>query len=120
MSRRFHRLQSVPVSLLLLCALCRAQEAPAEAPAELSQDVPQEQLENPAPNAPAPPEGRTVSLKSFARNFFSDQKMIWTFPAKLATGKHVVPTLAVLGGTAAVVVAVDPTEGRYFRRHTST
>ncbi len=63
-------------------------------------------------------EEREVSLnpKKFARNFFSDQKMIWTFPAKAMTGSRLVPTLAVLGAVAGTV-ALDPAEGRYFRRN---
>src|SRR5437660_2486698 len=63
-------------------------------------------------------EERDVSInpKKFAANFFSDQKMIWTFPAKVVTGSHWIPTVAILGGTAGLV-ALDPAEGRFFRRH---
>jgi hypothetical protein len=76
----------------------------------------------PVPQQNDPKESRDVSVnpKVFARNFLSDQKEIWTFPAKLATGRHWVPTLAVLGATAVVAAAVDPAEGRYFRKHEST
>lgn len=67
------------------------------------------------------PEGeeRDVSLnvKKFAGNFFSDQKMIWTFPAKVATGSHLLPTFAIVGVTAGIAAGVDPAEGRFFRRH---
>src|SRR4051812_37217313 len=67
------------------------------------------------------PDERQVSLnvKSFASNFLSDQKMIWTFPLKLATGSHIAPTLAAAGATAGLVAA-DPSEGRYFVRHADT
>jgi membrane-associated phospholipid phosphatase len=55
----------------------------------------------------------------FATNLLSDQKMIWTFPAKLATGSHVVPTVAVLGVTAALVPA-DPSVARFVRRNSTS
>ena len=71
-------------------------------------------------SAPAALRDVSFSIKSFARNFFSDQKKIWTFPAKLATGHELVPVLAITGVTAAIVVGVDPTEGKYFRTHAST
>ena len=59
-------------------------------------------------------------MKSFAKNFFSDQAKIWTFPAKVVTGHGLVPVLAASGITAAIVVGIDPIEGRYFRTHAST
>ena len=61
-----------------------------------------------------PAEEREVSWKALAPRFVDDQKKIWMFPAKVATGSHVLPTLAVLGATAGLVAA-DPIEGRYFR-----
>ncbi|HTX39586.1 MAG TPA: phosphatase PAP2 family protein [Bryobacteraceae bacterium] len=60
------------------------------------------------------------SIPSFARNFFSDQKKIWTFPAKVVTGHHLLPVLAISAVTAGLVIGVDPIEGRYFRNHAST
>jgi hypothetical protein len=48
-------------------------------------------------------------------NILNDQKEIWTFPVKLAQGKHLITTAAVLGTTAALTVA-DPYEASYFRR----
>jgi membrane-associated phospholipid phosphatase len=47
-----------------------------------------------------------------------DQARIWTYPARFVTGEKWMATTAVLGGTAGLI-AVDPTEGAYFRR-TST
>jgi membrane-associated phospholipid phosphatase len=44
----------------------------------------------------------------------SDQKHIWTFPARLAQGQSWIPTAAVLGTTAGLV-ALDPVESGYFR-----
>lgn len=74
-----------------------------------------------AASAPSPPSRDiSFSIPGFAKNFFSDQKKIWTFPAKVVTGHHLVPVLAVTGVTAAIVAGVDPIEGRYFRTHAST
>jgi hypothetical protein len=72
-----------------------------------------------AASSSAPPSGsiRDVSWVKLIPNLASDQKQIWTFPIALAHGKHWVPTLAVLGATAALL-ALDPHEGSYFRRTT--
>jgi membrane-associated phospholipid phosphatase len=66
-------------------------------------------------------EERQVSLnvKKFASNFFSDQKMIWTFPAKLATGRGLIPTLAIAGATASLV-PLDPATARFVRRNSAS
>ncbi len=88
-----------------------------------AQDQPSQQATPPPPDLATPPrDTRDVSLnpKKFARNFFSDQKMIWTFPAKVATGHHLVDTAVVLGATAAIAAAADPPSARYFRRHGDT
>jgi membrane-associated phospholipid phosphatase len=45
----------------------------------------------------------------------TDQKRIWTFPARLMQGQNWAPTAAVLGTTAGLVL-LDPTEAGYFRR----
>ncbi len=65
-----------------------------------------------------PPADRPVSLKKLIPNMLNDQARIWTFPARLGTDHYWIPTTAVLGGTAGLM-ALDPTEGAYFRR-TST
>ena len=84
----------------LIVALC----LPAAAPAQN------------ADSSAAP--DRAVSWKLLAPNLLSDQENIWTFPARLAEGRDWLPTAAILGATAGLV-ALDPTEGAYFRR-TST
>jgi len=61
---------------------------------------------------------RPVSWKLLLPNIASDQERIWTFPARLVQGQNWIPTAAVLG-TLAGLVALDPTEGGYFR-HTSS
>jgi membrane-associated phospholipid phosphatase len=57
---------------------------------------------------------RPVSWKLLFHNWADDQKQIWTFPARLVQGQSLVPTAAVLGVTAGLVVA-DPHESGYFR-----
>jgi membrane-associated phospholipid phosphatase len=63
-------------------------------------------------------ETRSCDMKSLLPNMGSDQKQIWTFPARLIRGKHLVPTLSVLAVTGALIAA-DAHDSSYFRR-TST
>ncbi len=63
---------------------------------------------------PAAPFERDISWKRLFPNLASDQKKIWLFPAHVARGKDWIPTAAVLGATAGLV-ALDPTDARYFR-----
>ncbi len=77
------------------------------------------------PQTPEPPVAsqpaaidRPVSWKLLLPNLLNDQKRIWTFPARLAKGKALIPTAVVLGITAGLI-AFDPTESSYFHR-TST
>ena len=57
---------------------------------------------------------RPVSWKQLFPNVVSDQERIWSFPARLAHGQNLIPTIAVLGTTAGLI-ALDPKEGSYFR-----
>jgi membrane-associated phospholipid phosphatase len=57
---------------------------------------------------------RDVSWKKLVPNILEDQKHIWTFPVRLGQGHDVLPTVAVLGTTAGLVVA-DPHVAGYFR-----
>lgn len=59
---------------------------------------------------------REVSWRSLPRDFLHDQKSIWLFPAQLAKGRYWIPTLAIAGGTAGLIVA-DPHVMPYFRSH---
>ena len=68
---------------------------------------------------PSRGEAGFAERKEVASNFFSDQKMIWTFPARLVTGRGLVPTFAVAGATAALV-PLDAPGGRYFRRNSGS
>lgn len=65
---------------------------------------------------PSETQGRQVSWKLIVPNFLSDQAHIWTFPVRLAEGRHWEPTLAIVGMTAALV-ALDPQPAGYFRTH---
>ena len=51
---------------------------------------------------------REVSWKSLPKDFFYDQKEIWTFPVRLGKAHNWVPTLAVIGGTAGLIYADPP------------
>jgi len=62
------------------------------------------------------PSEREVSWRSLPKDFLHDQKDIWLFPGQLAKGHHWLPTLAIVGGTAGLIVA-DPHAMRYFQSH---
>jgi membrane-associated phospholipid phosphatase len=57
-----------------------------------------------------------ISWKKLPRRILADQKDIWLFPTQLARGRYWIPTLAVVGGTAGLIVA-DPKIAPYFRKH---
>ncbi len=59
---------------------------------------------------------REVSWKSLPKDFLHDQKSIWLFPIQWTKGRYLLPTLAIAGGTAGLIVA-DPHVMPYFRSH---
>jgi len=61
---------------------------------------------------------RSVSLSKLPGNILTDQKDIWLFPTKLTKGKHIWPTIAIVGITAGFV-ASDPYSAPPFRNTTS-
>jgi membrane-associated phospholipid phosphatase len=71
----------------------------------------------PPASTPGADEGRTVGWRTLPGNLASDQKRIWTFPAKLARGKRLLPALALVGATA-VLIETDPHTAPYFRNTT--
>ena len=97
-------------AIVLFCFVggANAQSEPAGGVALVSQERTQ------APPNAASGESRTVSWKSLGPNLADDQRRIWTFPFKLAKGKHWIPTLAVTGVTAGLI-ALDPHDTPYFR-----
>lgn len=63
------------------------------------------------------PYQRVTSWHRLPKDFLHDQKGIWVvFPGQLAHGSHWMPTLAVTGITAGLIVA-DPHVMPYFGRH---
>ncbi len=64
---------------------------------------------------PRPGEARRISWKRIIPIVASDQKHIWTFPARITSDRRWAPAAAVAGG-AAGLVAADPHAGAYFRR----
>ncbi len=58
-----------------------------------------------------------MSWRTLPKDFLQDQKGIWLlFPTQLAKGRDWLPTLAIIGGTAGLIVA-DPHAMPYFRSH---
>jgi membrane-associated phospholipid phosphatase len=57
-----------------------------------------------------------ISWKKLPHRILTDQKNIWLFPTQVARGRYWITTLAVVGGTAGLIVA-DPKIAPYFRKH---
>ena len=104
------------LSLILCAGICTplhrsaAQISNADLP-----DAPSETVFHPH-HGGDPASDREVSWRSLPKDFLHDQKKIWLFPAELAKGKHWVPTLVIVGGTA-VLIATDKYTMPYFRNH---
>ena len=102
----------------LFCAmnLCQATRAIAQTGGGLP-DSPSQSSTRPPRDDASSPASREVSWASLPRDFLRDQKMIWfTFPNQLAHGHHWLPTLAISGTTAGLIVA-DPHVMPYFQTH---
>ena len=81
-------------SVILAVSLCSAQQQPTD-------------------------DDRDISLKKLVPNIIEDQKVIWSFPRKLAEQRNFIPAAAfILAGTA-LVVGADPPVARYFRNTTT-
>ncbi len=74
------------------------------------------QAQTPDPTQATVPE-RVVTWKTIGPNILTDQKDVWSFPARIPRRKIWFPTVAVLGVTAGLV-AIDPIESSYFRKTT--
>jgi len=115
----------VPVITVLLAAV----NYPAAAQTNLPCSISHASFENPfgsssaaeadSPPLPAAPQGsqppHDVSWKTLPFDILHDQKYVWLFPVQLAHGHHWVPTLAVVGVTAALI-ASDPHTMPYFAK----
>jgi len=110
-----HRL----VLIVLLCVGMSAFKNPALAQSATSDlpDAPSE-IEFHPHHGGDPASDRDVSWGSLPKDFLHDQKKIWLFPGQLAKGKHWMPTLVIVGGTA-VLIATDKYTMPYFRNHQS-
>jgi membrane-associated phospholipid phosphatase len=58
---------------------------------------------------------RPISWKQLIPNVVGDQRRIWSFPVDAPQKRNLIPTAAVLGTTAGLLL-FDPVEGSYFRR----
>jgi membrane-associated phospholipid phosphatase len=61
---------------------------------------------------------RPISWKLLVPNIVGDQQRIWLFPTRLTKRKTWIPTLAILGTTAALI-ALDSRDAPYFRHRSS-
>jgi membrane-associated phospholipid phosphatase len=86
------------------------QSSPAASPPS---DDPQP--DRPPAQSPPPVFDRPVSWRLLYSNVIADQKHVWSFPVRLMQGQNWMPTAAVLGATAGLVL-LDPSEAGYFRR----
>lgn len=91
--------RSFPLLLLLAIVLCAVAKGQTTSPVT------------------PPASGRAVSWKLMVPNLASDQKVIWTSPSQLKKRKYLIPALAALGATAALI-ALDPHEAPTFREAT--
>ena len=98
-----------------LVLLCVSQPVAAQESSTQLPDSPSRAAEA-AKHGNDPPARRETTWRSLPGDFLHDQKGIWTFPVQLAKGRHWVPTLAIVGGTAGLIVA-DAHVMPYFRTH---
>jgi membrane-associated phospholipid phosphatase len=79
-------------------------------------DSPSHKVEAAGEN-PESPANREITWRTVSKDFLIDQKAIfWKFPSQLAKGQHLLPTLAIVGGTA-TLIATDSKTMPYFRNH---
>ena len=95
---------------LAICALANSQNVSAELP-----DAPIPTADAQCASS-ASSDDIDVSWKKMPRRILTDQKDIWLFPTQLARGHYWIPTLAIVGGTAGLIVS-DPKTAPYFRKH---
>ena len=104
----------LPVCILGASLFCFSNWAVAQDAANLP-DSPSQAAEAAKHGNDAPAQ-RVTTWRSLPRDFLRDQKGIWTFPVQLGRGEHWLPTLAIVGGTAGLIVA-DKHVMPYFRDH---
>jgi len=94
MSQGMSRL-ALRVALGILASVGAIGSAPAQIPASGPLDPPSTVARS----------DRAVSLRKFPENLLADQKEIWLFPLDVVHGKHIWPTVGVLGVTAGLVAS---------------
>ncbi len=103
-----------------VCVLCAGinvsvNKVSAQTAASDLPDAPSETVFHPH-HGGDPASDRQVSWRSLPKDFLHDQKGIWLFPVQLAKGKHLIPTLAIVGATG-VLIATDSQSMPYFGKH---
>jgi membrane-associated phospholipid phosphatase len=104
--------------LIVSCAVvaCTSQWASSQASDSRLPDSPSHAKEAHG-EGPDSPSNRQITWHSLPHDFLQDQKAIWwLYPSQLAKGRHWIPTLAIAGGTAGLIVA-DSHVMPYFRTH---
>jgi membrane-associated phospholipid phosphatase len=87
-------------------------------PATASAQEPAEPPKDTSSTAQAAGTETLISPREFAGNILRDQKPVFTFPWRAVHGDHWKPVLAVVAGTAALVVLDPHTEGYFHDRST--
>ncbi len=108
----------IAVSALVIPVQAAAQTTVPDQSSPAAPPLNEPQADRPPDQPPRPDFDRPVSWKLLYPNLIADQKRIWSFPVRLIRGQNWIPTAAVLGTTAGLVL-LDPSEAGYFRR-TST
>src|SRR5579863_2929583 len=107
-----HCIHSCLFALACTAPLCLSTQTHAQLAKANLPDAPSPSSDQPG----VPPMQRETTWRTLPRDFLLDEKEIWLFPLQLAKGHHWVPTLAIAGGTAALIAA-DPHVASYFRSH---
>ncbi len=102
------------LSAVSLSLVCVSDQVRAQDDVNLPED-PGQTLKPTVDTATSAPQ-REATWRSLPGDFLHDQKDIWLFPVQLAKGRHWVPTLIIVGGTAGLIYA-DPHVMPYFRTH---
>ena len=108
----------IAMSTLIIPGRAAAQIAVLDSSSPAAPPPNEPETARPPDESPIPVFDRPVSWKLLFPNLITDQKQIWSFPARLTHGQNWTPTAAVLGTTAGLLL-LDPSEGGYFRRTTT-
>ncbi len=112
-SRVFPKRVLVSCAALFLCAIPSQAQGLRSSLDSATIDAPKPK---PQEGSPSVQEDVDISWKKMPGRILHDQKDIWLFPLQLAKGQHLLPALAVTGGTAGLIYA-DPHAMPYFRTH---